>query len=144
MYKHIRLYIDSIFTWIVTRPCGLSMRFWKDYCFYLSFSFFHYKIVFAFSLFFFAYTDPDLLIMKYTHVSILFIYHSFKLVKGGFICKLFEDRWGIFFIITSRHFDIWYSQFSVQYWTFFGTSIFGNIFLFFEVHRKRITNLKLM
>ena len=22
MYKHICLYIDSIFTWIVTRPCG--------------------------------------------------------------------------------------------------------------------------
>jgi hypothetical protein len=31
------------------------------------------------------------------------------------------------------------SQFSVQYWTFFGTSIFGYIFFFFEVHRKRIT-----
>jgi hypothetical protein len=25
-----------------------------------------------------------------------FIYHIYKLVKGGFICKLFEDRWGIF------------------------------------------------
>jgi hypothetical protein len=35
-------------------------------------------------------------------------------------------------------------QFGVQYWTFFGTSIFVYIFLFFEVHRKRITNLKLM
>ena len=30
------------------------------------------------------------------------------------------------------------SQFSVQYWTFFGTSIFGYIFLFFEVHRKEL------
>jgi hypothetical protein len=27
MYKHICLYIDSIFTWIVTRPCGLSQLF---------------------------------------------------------------------------------------------------------------------
>ena len=103
--------------------------------------------------------NPDLLIIsflkiKYTYVSILFfylfilfyfIYHIFKLVKGGFICKMFEDRWGIFFPITLRHFDIWRrSQFSVQYWTFFGTSIFGYIFLFFEVHRKRIKNLKLM
>jgi hypothetical protein len=81
----------------------------------------------------------------YLFILFYFIYHIYKLVKGGFICKLFEDRWGIFFSITSRHFDIWRrSQFSVQYWTFFGTSIFGYIFLFFEVHRKRITNLKLM
>jgi hypothetical protein len=81
----------------------------------------------------------------YLFILFYFIYHIYKLVKGGFICKLFEDRWGIFFFITSRHFDIWRrSQFSVQYWTFFGTSIFGYIFLFFEVHRNRITNLKLM
>jgi hypothetical protein len=67
----------------------------------------------------------------------LFIYHSFKLVKGGFICKLFEDRWGIFFFITSRHFDIWRrSQFSVQYWAFFGTSIFGYIFFFFVIYHN--------
>jgi hypothetical protein len=33
----------------------------------------------------------------YLFILFYFIYHSFKLVKGGFICKLFEDRWGIFF-----------------------------------------------
>jgi hypothetical protein len=27
MYKHICLYIDSIFTWIVTRPCGQHSKF---------------------------------------------------------------------------------------------------------------------
>ena len=42
----------------------------------------------------------------YLFILFYFIYHIYKLVKGGFICKLFEDRRGIFFFITSRHFDI--------------------------------------
>jgi hypothetical protein len=33
----------------------------------------------------------------YLFILFYFIYHIFKLVKGGFIYKLFEDRWGIFF-----------------------------------------------
>ena len=31
MYKHICLHIDSIFTWIVTRPCGQRLH-WPWHC----------------------------------------------------------------------------------------------------------------
>ena len=74
---------------------------------------------------------------KFLLIHCLFLNKKFKLRKIRFPNK--------FFFTTSRHFDIWRrSQFSVQYWTFFGTSIYRYIFLFFEVHRKKITILKLM
>jgi hypothetical protein len=97
--------------------------------------------------------NPDLLIIsflkiKYTYVNILFIYlffifffiyHSFKLVKGGFICKLFEDRWGIFFFhyVNILIFDDVHSS-ACNIGHFLGQAFSGIFFCFLKCIEKEL------
>ena len=84
---------------------GLSMWFWKDYCFYLSFSFFHYKIVFvfAFCLFIFVYTDPDYLQIVWRSMR----YFFFHYVKTFWYLTTFTVQRAILDIFWDKHFRVY-------------------------------------
>jgi hypothetical protein len=48
----------------------------------------------------------------YLFILFYFIHHIFMLVKGGFIFKLFEDRWGVFFRYIKTFWNL--TTFTVQ------------------------------
>ena len=67
----------------------------------------------------------------YLFIYYFVIYHSFKLVKGGFICKLFEDRWGIFFSLRQDIliFDDVHSS-ACNIGNFLGQAFVGTVYFF--------------
>ena len=80
------------------------------------------------------------LFILFYFILFYFIYHSFKLVKGGFICKLFEDRWGIFFFHYVKTF-LYSTTFTVQRAIldiFLGQAFSGIFFCFLKCIEKKL------